>query len=75
MTHELTLRQAGGSISAILPKSVAERYKLQVGDKVFLQEKDEGLLITPYDPDVQEALSIVADMSREYRNALFELAK
>ena len=75
MTYEVTLRQAGGSISATLPKNVAERYKLNVGDRVFLRETDEGVLITPYDPDVQEALAIVSDMSREYKNALRELAK
>lgn len=75
MTYEATLRQAGGSISATLPKAVAEKFKLNVGDKVFLKETDEGVLITPYDPEIDEALSIVADMSREYRNALRELAK
>ena len=75
MTYELSLRQAGGSISVTLPKSLTDRYKLHVSDRVFLKETDDGILITPYDPDVQEALSIVSDMSREYRNALRELAK
>jgi len=66
---------AGGSVSATLPKSIVDRYKLKVGDTVFLRETDDGILITPFDPGVQEALSIVADMSKEYRNALRELAK
>ena len=75
MALQTTLRQAGGSISAILPKSLVDRYKLKVGEKVFLRETDEGVLITPYDPDVSEALEITANMSRTYRNALRELAK
>ena len=75
MTYELTLRQAGGSVCATLPKAVIEKYKLQVGDKAFLTETQDGILITPYDPDVEEALSVVADMSRKYRNAMRELAK
>jgi len=75
MTHETTLRQAGGSISATIPKSCVVKYRFEAGDKVFLKEVPEGLLLTPYDPDVEEGLAIVAEMSRTYRNAMRELAK
>lgn len=75
MTRGLKLRRVGGSISATLPKDMAERLHLQAGDEVFAVETDRGILLTPYDPDFEEAMSIAAEVSGRYRNALRELAK
>ena len=75
MTRGLKLRKAGGSISATLPKDMADRLHLQAGDDVLAVETDLGILITPYDPDLEEALSIAAEVSGEYRSALRKLAK
>ncbi len=75
MTRGLKLRQAGGSISATLPKDMAERLHLAAGDTVLAIETDRGILLTPYDPQAEEALSIAARVSGKYRNALRELAK
>jgi hypothetical protein len=54
---------------------MAERLHLEAGDSVFAIETDAGILLTPYDPDIEEALSIAAEVMSEYRNALRELAK
>jgi putative addiction module antidote len=75
MTRELKLRQAGGSISATLPKDMAERLHLSAGDTVLAIETDRGILLTPYDPQTEKALAIAAKVSGKYRNALRELAK
>jgi len=75
MTQEVRLRKAGGSIAATLPKEMADRLKLTAGDTVIAIETDRGILLTPYDPDTEEALSIAAEVGRTYRNALRELAK
>ncbi len=75
MTRGLKLRKAGGSIAATLPKDMAERLHLEAGDSVFAIETEQGILLTPYDSNVQEALSIAAEVSGTYRNALRELAK
>lgn len=75
MTKELILRQVGGSVGATLPKEMADRLHLQVGDRVLAVETDRGILLTPYDPDVERALAIAARGARKYRNALRELAK
>ena len=75
MTRGLKLRQAGGSISATLPKDMAERLHLAAGDTVLAIETDRGILLTPYDPQIEEALAIAARVSGQYRNALRELAK
>ena len=75
MTRGLKLRQAGGSISATLPKDMADRLHLAAGDTVLAIETDRGILLTPYDPQVEEALAVAAKVTGRYRNALRELAK
>jgi len=75
MTQGVKLRRVGGSIAATLPKDMADRLKLQAGDTVIAIETDRGILLTPYDPETEEALAIAAEVSRTYRNALRELAK
>src|SRR5712691_6771180 len=75
MTKEVTLRQAGGSVSATLPKDMADRLRLEAGDRVLAVETDRGILLTPYDPNAERALKIAAKTAKRYRNALRELAK
>ena len=75
MTKEVTLRQAGGSVSATLPKDMADRLRLAAGDRVIAVETDRGILLTPYDEDAQRALTVAAKTARKYRNALRALAK
>lgn len=75
MTSELKLRRAGGSICATLPKTMAERLHLAAGDTVLAIETDRGILITPYDPQTEEALTLATEVAKKYRNALRELAK
>ena len=75
MTRGVRLRQAGGSISATLPKDMAERLHLSAGDTVIAVETDRGILLTPYDPEIEESLAIAGKVAGTYRNALRELAK
>lgn len=75
MVKDLKLRQAGGSVSATLPKDMAERLHLAAGDRVLAVETDKGILLTPYDPGVERALEIASRAAKKYRNALRELAK
>ena len=64
MTKEVTLRQAGGSVSATLPKDMADRLRLEAGDRVLAIETDRGILLTPYNPDTERALRIAAGRRR-----------
>lgn len=75
MVKDLKLRQAGGSVSATLPKDMADRLHLGPGDRVLAVETEQGILLTPYDPTVEKALEIASRAARKYRNALHELAK
>lgn len=74
MVKQIKLRQAGGSVSATLPKEMVKRLRLQSGDRVYVVETEGGLLLTPYDPGFEQALAVYERGSKEYRNALRELA-
>ena len=75
MTKEGTLRRAGGSIAATLPKDMTDRLHLEAGDRVLLVETEKGILITPYDAVTERALAVARRVAKKYRNALRELAR
>ncbi|MGH7639002.1 MAG: AbrB/MazE/SpoVT family DNA-binding domain-containing protein [Gemmatimonadaceae bacterium] len=75
MVKRQTLKKIGGSAAIVLPKSMLERFHLRPGDDVAVLETDKGLLVTPFDPDFEEAMRHYARTARKYRNALRQLAK
>ena len=42
---------------------------------MFVIETEQGLLVTPFDPEFDEAMREYAKIARKYRNALRELAR
>ncbi|MFM8604945.1 MAG: hypothetical protein ACKOBY_05365 [Cyanobium sp.] len=75
MATEVTLRQAGGSVSATIPRELARRFHLQAGDRVQAIETEAGILLTPFDPEVQEALALATEAAKQFQPALRELAQ
>ena len=75
MVREIKLRQVGGSVGATLPKDMAARLNLGVGDRVLAVETENGILLSPYDPTVEKALALAGQTAKRYRNALRQLAK
>ena len=64
----------GESLSA-LGIEVLERLNLSAGDDVFIVETQDGVLITPYDPDFAGAMRAYRRVAARYRNALRELSR
>jgi putative addiction module antidote len=75
MVREVKLRQVGGSVGATLPKDMADRLNLGVGDTVLAVETDQGILLSPYNPTTDKALGLAAKAAKKYRNALRELSR
>jgi putative addiction module antidote len=75
MVKEVTVRRVGGSVGTTLPKDMADRLRVTPGDRLLAVETEDGILLTPYDPNIQEALAIAARGAKRYRNALRQLAK
>ena len=65
----------GGSVGATLPKDIADRLHVAAGDEVFIIETEQGVLLTPYDPTFDKAMTAYSRGAKKYRNALRELAK
>lgn len=74
MPKDTTIRAIGNSAGTTIPRAMLERYHLQEGDAVHLIELEDGILITPFDPDFEEALGIYEEGAKRYRNAMRELA-
>lgn len=75
MTNKLKVRKIGGSLGTVIPKELAARMQVREGDALYAVETDRGVLLTPTDPDFEDAMRIFEDVRRQYRNALSELAK
>jgi len=75
MVKPVKLRKMGGSIGVTIPRGMAERFDLSEGDEVFAIETDQGILFSPFDPSVLQALGHAVEAAKRYRNALRELAK
>jgi putative addiction module antidote len=72
----LQVRKIGNSIGFILPKEMVARLNLKAGDKLFPVEQPGGsLVLTPYDPDFEMAMTVARRGMKRYHNALAELAK
>ena len=75
MPQETSIRRIGNSSGLTIPKDLLDRQRLEEGDQVHLVETDEGLLITPYNPDFEDAMDAYEDGAKTYRDALRTLSK
>ena len=65
----------GTSTGAIFPKELLAQLKVHQGDTLFTVETPDGVLLTPYDPDVEKQLEAGREFMREYRDTFRALAK
>jgi antitoxin MazE len=75
MVKKVIVRQTGTSVSATIPKEMAERFHISVGDTLFAIATEHGVLLTPYDPTVDRGLQLYRRFAKEYRDALRKLAE
>ena len=71
----LKLTQIGNSLGLILPREVLARLKLQKGDTGFVTDAANGVMPTPYDPDLDQQLEIGREFMHQYRDTFHQLAK
>ncbi len=71
----LKLTQVGNSVGIVLPKEALAQLKIDKGDTVFLTETPGGFKLTPYDPAIEEQLTLGREIMHEYRDTLRALAK
>ena len=75
ITMEVALRRSGGSVSATIPSEMARRFHLAPGDRIEAIETERGILLSPFNPTLQEALALASEAARSYQPALRQLAQ
>jgi putative addiction module antidote len=75
MPHTTSIRRIGNSLGSILPREILDRMHLSEGDTLFVAETAYGLLLTPFESDVKDALEHYASLASRYRETLRSLAK
>lgn len=67
--------QIGNSLGVVLPKEVLAKLKAEKGQVLHVLDTPDGVALTAYDPEFEEVLDIIDDVSSEYRNTLRALSK
>ncbi|MGJ8633640.1 MAG: AbrB/MazE/SpoVT family DNA-binding domain-containing protein [Luteolibacter sp.] len=75
MAKTLKIISIGNSAGIILPKELLEKLRVDKGDSVTVTESSNGLNISSYDSDFEEAMNIAEDIMREDRDVLRKLAQ
>ena len=71
----VTVRQTGPSVSATIPRDMADRMHLKAGDRLHVVETEHGVLLTPFDPTTERAMAAYARIAKKYRGAFRELSR
>jgi len=73
--RETVIRPFGNSAGVTLPKETLEKYQLGRGDRIYIEETERGIVLTPYDPRFAEVMRTAQAVTKRYRNTLRELSK
>ena len=75
MLKEVKLHRSGGSSSVNLPRAMLDQNNMDTGERVYAVVTEDGILITPYDPNFAKAMGVAERGSKKFRNARRELSK
>lgn len=69
------VRKIGNSLGLLLSKDLIARLNVKEGDSLHIQENQDGINISPYDPEFERQMEVARKGMAKYKNALRELAK
>lgn len=72
---KLKITSIGNSAGVILPKELLEKLRVSKGDTLHVTETPNGVVLTAYDAEFEEAMSLAEDIMREDRDVLRKLAQ
>ena len=75
MTKQLKVRRIGGSLGVVLPKEILSELEVGEGDSLYSVRTPDGVQLTRYDPDFEQALDAAKEFIRRYPNAMKKLAE
>ncbi len=71
MTRKLRVRRIGGGLGVSLPRDLG----FEEGDELYAIRTADGLHLTPFDPDFEEAMQAAGDFIQRYPNLMKKLAE
>ena len=71
MTKKLRVRKIGGGLGVSLPKDLG----FEEGEELYAIRTAEGLHLTRFDPDFDEAMQAAGNFIRRYPNLMKKLAE
>jgi len=71
MTKKLRVRRVGGGLGISLPKDLG----FEEGDELYAIRTADGLHLTPFDPDFEQAMQAASDFTKRYPNLMKTLAE
>ena len=72
---ELKIRRVGNSLGASIPKEILSQLNVGEGDSLYVTRTPNGIELTPYDPEFQQAMTASRKVISRYRNALKKLSE
>ncbi len=75
MSKPLKIRKIGTSLGVVLPKDLLTELGVGEGDKLYPVRTPDGVALTPYDADFEQALEAGRKFMRRYPNAMKKLAE
>jgi putative addiction module antidote len=75
MTRKLKVSAIGNSTGVILPKDMLERLRVGRGDELMVRETPDGIVLSPYDPELARQMDVAEKIMRKRRNLLKKLAE
>jgi len=72
---KLKITSIGNSAGLILPKELLEKLRVSKGDILTVTETPNGLNISAFDAEFDEAMALAEEIMREDRDVLKKLAQ
>jgi putative addiction module antidote len=75
MNRQLKITTVGNSVGVVLPKEILERLRVGKGDSLYVIETQQGIELTPFNPEFAAQMDAAEQIMREDRDVLKRLAK
>ena len=71
----LKIISIGNSAGVLLPKEILTKLRVDKGDVLHVIETENGIELTPYDPEFDAQMAVAEEIMHENRDLLRRLAK
>lgn len=72
---KIKLRRIGNSIGLLLPAHLLRRMNVSDGDELHVLEMQDGIILSPFDPEFEAQMKAAQGVMKRRRDALRELAR